>query len=845
MSETPSAAAAAPDAPAPTQPHTRQSSQHAPNSAARHSRPDPKDDALAIFNDVVGKGPSNTSPDATAGATPWDLTTKIGQLCRLTTPADERLRTFETEIWPSLRAMGSPLPQHLYLATVQLLKSIGRGLPYTEGHVDPGGPLLFSIYDWLGKLDLTTRAGIILNTCLNLERERDGPDAVRDALGRDLLTMWQSLSQMRRPTQKGKPPAWALPDRDHVTKLMRAARGDDATAIAAILHQFPRSEAREALPCLLLTTLAVCANRNLVSNELLREFTPLLELSRIVLPQCDIDETFINNHVLRSKSANHVGRHRAPLERLVQRGWSKGIEKLLQNPGRWREGRGSTDSGDKPASEGVSSLSNFFKQARRALRRDNTGALVSTWRKLRTALELSESRSAEARDDPDFMDYWHHVWCAQQQPDLLQETTEVMEAIGLRPTIKTYTSMMHGWKLSRDTAKMDAMWDMLLASGMQLDAHAWTARISGLIELGQVQRGIDTLGDMMDRWNKASSGHGGLVNPAKAGSNSNQKATAGQPATTLTPTAVQPTIQVVNAAFKPLLRNDKQTAYAVLKWAGEQGIKPDERTYNALLGECVRSEGSEDEVRGLLKTMRDDGVEPDAATFTILLNKALGNLAQVAPGEQVAAIDQIMADIRAAGVTPNLETLGKMLHAAAGLPSSGPAVKSVLAHTLEAGHDRISPHMALILVTRHLAEPHPSSAGVKSILARHGFGSLEAGDQRLWEHVISAYVGLGDTASAMDLYHELRAAGRPLNRQFSLRDLLVVLIENEQWDDARLVVRNALVEAAPTDGDRGWRHHFWHAAYRWKLLDWDTAPAGVKRVVDQRRYLDEAEGVMA
>jgi pentatricopeptide repeat protein len=362
---------------------------------------------------------------------------------------------------------------------------------------------------------------------------------------------------------------------------------------------------------------------------------------------------------------------------------------------------------------------------------------------------------------------------------------------------------------------------MLLQSGMPLDKHIWTERISGLIETGKLQKGLETLAAMMKQWEEA---------PTNARGH-----------------AVQPTIEVVNAAFKGIIRRDRKAALEVLEWAGGHGIKPDVRTYNILIRESFQSEDGNDDVQGLLRSMKERGIAADEATFTIILEEVLGGLGPAPAAEQVSAVHMVMDDIKAAGLQPNAETYGKMLHAVASLPNGADeAIEAVQEHMRADGHAQISPHMALILLGRaQRANPHDSGP-VRALLARHGFNSIRTGDQRLWEHVLSAYATAGDASRALALHDEMREAGRPATWQFCLRDLLTCLIEKGMLDEARRVVDGALADVVARAADgvvpaRTWRHHFWHLASAHGLLDNTVVPPELRNVLEDGWVVGEPQ----
>ena len=785
---------------------------------------------MSIFNDVVNKAtPENKGGRRESSALgELEIVADLKSLSGKRLTAKSRFKEFRKDVWPHIlmlksRSQGGYLPPHLYTMTTTFLGKLVDEMT-TQNCLGSGNCLALSrIYDAMGIADLRIRTGLIMGLCLATEDVQNVRK--RDSYIRDLIDMWKSVSQMKRTGQRDRNLQFTLPTLEKVLAIIDGPsatvsldsdepRWDPETnALSAIFSQFQTAHGRYAIPGLL-ATLATLSD-SAIRPKMLNDAAPLLELTRIALGRCNVDDAFIDS--IFNADGTRFHRQRLPqMAKMVKERWDQIQQLLNQEDATWRQGL--LVRPDRKSAR-TKTLVHFHKLLRAAHATDNKGVIISLWRDLRAAMERSETLVAEMRSEPEFMDFWQFVWCASKIPEKLEETQAVMEQIGLEPTIKTYTGMMHGWKLARDADKITAMWDSLISARVKLDTHAWTERISGLIELGNLQKGIETLAQMLTLWKDA-------VKRQQPGA------------------AVQPTIEVVNAAFKPLIRIDKKAAYDVLEWAGREGIHPDVLTYNILLSECFRNKGSDDDVQNLLKTMQDQGIQPDAATFTIILEEALGNLAHASAQQQVDAVDHVIADIKAANLQPNRETYAKMLYAVASLSNgSDEAIEAVLRHMRSAGHTQISPHMVLILINRviDLGQRNPDT--IHALLERHGFSSVHAGDQRLWEQVVSAYANLGDTKRAMDLYSELRREGRPLTRPSSLRDLLLTLIEQEAMGTARRIVKDALADLeGQSFSDRWWRHHFWHQAYKYGLLQWSAAPGNLRRIVDEARYVREKGG---
>ena len=790
-----------------------------------------KTSAFDLFNEVVQKDTASSDRDQSDKLqSEQKAMVALQQASMLPKAAAPRLDFFRNKVWPHIQASRTPIPTAIYKPLTSFLSSITSTLTF---RLEPGSESILhlaEVYDAIGKYDLRERTGLILILCnaiLYRQRSENPYRGQVRSLTVELIKMWMAASQMLRPSERGQDVRWALPTLMDVNKLIDDARHKESKGSAkwplptgvysSILNQFPTSHARYAIPGLLMT-LAVLSDQNSVYPKQWGQARPLLELSRHIFQRCPLTFDYVERVFLNPEDIRFVKDTQTMVD-LIRERWPK-VEALLADHDRWRpkqDGRWrlKSDSAHR-AGAGTSTLAYFHKALRSAHTSDNTGVIVSLWLKLKSALVNTPTLEEEMRSDPEFLDFWHFVWCSTRRPDMLQETQKMMAQVGLEPTIKTFTAMMHGWKLCKDGDKIEALWDSLANSSIQLDIHAWTERISGLIELGQPQRGIEVLAEMFSAWEAAVG--------------------AGKP-----DQAVQPTIEVINAAFKPLIRTDKKAAHDILSWAGLKGIHPDVLTYNILLRESLRQPHGSDDVQTLLKGMSNSGIQPDAATFTIILEEALGRLHHSSSEEQVAAINQVTQDINLAGIRPNQETYGKMLHAVASLSNgSDEAVETVIEHMRASGHTQISPHMVLILINRIVKRGQRHPQIIEDLLHKHGFKTIQTGDQRLWENVLRVYATLGDQQRAMSLYDQLRKAGRPVTSQFVLRDMIVELIEKEEVKFARRIVNDTLTDMQKQDVDeRRWRAHFWHQAYRFGLLDWEQAPPGLQKTVDEARYRDE------
>ncbi|KHN97652.1 glutathione S-transferase [Metarhizium album ARSEF 1941] len=818
--------------------------QEAPASSKRQPRrTKDADAAVSLFNDVVQKneatarGGSPARPIARQHSAPavlgeWEIAAKMKELETMNVETLDRLRLFQNEIWPHVKELRGRIPKHLYVSTTTFLAQTCDAV--AQQGLTGISVALSKMLAIIGKWDLHMRNQLVLSLCHTLI-SRKHTSAERNALVDELLDMWRHTSQLRRMSQLHvERLTFVLPTKEEIVEdiekcsasstrqnesagLKSSNMTPTTKALASIFTQYRLEQAGELVPGLL-TTLAVLSDPRLAREASQIKAAPLLDLVALALQHQPADAAHVDG--IFSRKIEFPPSKLADLRSYVLPQWPRAQDMVLRTDAAWREGSIPSQGPSRSSSE-ASHLSVFNKQLRSAYRSRNTGAVVSIWQDLKACLAQNRDIAREMREDPDFFDYWIFVWCAVRRPTMLQATLDLMREVGIQPTVRSYTNMMYGWKICKDADRIEALWNKLVQSGLRLDVFIWTERISGLIEAGRPQSGIQALAEMQSLWKKAVASRGSIESAARV--------------------AVQPSTEVVNAALKGLIVLDRRAANEVLVWAGRQGIEPNVRTYNVLLRESLRNNVAED-VQGLLKAMKNRGIEIDSATFTILLEGLLGSLEHASAAEQVHVARQILGDIEAAGLKANHETYGKMLYAVSGLANGGAneALAAVQDHMTAAGLS-ITPHMVTILIERVISrDPLPPDAGaaVRAILKEHGLSDVAQGDQTLWERVMSAHAVTGDVASAMAVFDDLARAGRPVTSLPCLTDLLKALLASadpKAAQDARhvvgVVLHHRLEGAAADDSSdrdaRYWKHHFWFLARENGLVDWRQVPVTV------------------
>ncbi|KAI1655118.1 hypothetical protein F4813DRAFT_190366 [Daldinia decipiens] len=437
----------------------------------------------------------------------------------------------------------------------------------------------------------------------------------------------------------------------------------------------------------------------------------------------------------------------------------------------------------------------------------NTSELDKTWQSFAgSEKDISLEKAAELRTFPDLFDFFIHARMALNQPDHAIAALNTLRKVGLRPTMKTWNSMLDGCKKARNLNGIKNVWAKLAGSGMKLDTKLWTTRIAGLIECGDFEGGIRALEEMTKLWNSSSKDEN--------------------------TTAVEPTIEPVNAALNGLVRqNQVPAAESLLAWAGRQGIKPDIFTYNILLGRFVR-EGRTEDVQRVFTMMQAAGVPADEGTFTAVLNGAFTTIDPDDVEGQTRTVINMLDRMKAVGLEPNLQTYGKIIY---GLLQNGDqtsnGIKAVLAHLW--GNDyELSPQIYTMLVEYYFSRNPPDLDAVDSLLRRRlvlKYGNVE--DNVLNDRIIKGYALAGQPSKALEYYYKISAAGATVILPTQI-ELLHSLLRDGRVDDARDMVTNTrrLFEESDSASDqaesaRFWGHRFWQLAFSNGLIQEEDATA--------------------
>lgn len=380
---------------------------------------------------------------------------------------------------------------------------------------------------------------------------------------------------------------------------------------------------------------------------------------------------------------------------------------------------------------------------------------------------------------------------ALRRPQRAIEVWETMHAVGLKPTIKTYTAMMEGCSRGRNAAALENVWNQIVALKVPLDTHVWTVRISGLIQCGKPEAGLAALEEMARIWNDRER----------------------LPA--LATQAVKPSIAPVNAALVGILRIDGvPAAMEILEWADRHNIAPDVFTYNTLLQTMVRR--APEQVDALLDMMKEQGVEPDEGTQTTLIEGMGPFLRSASPGEKVETVKRVLSMVSGNdSKKTNISAFAKLMFELLKENESSAGIDVAVNHIMQQLWERrLEPttHMYTILAEHYLNRTPPALDAAHQLIETHDLVNKPQMDHIFWGRVISGFMGAGDVDSAFAIFERVK------NGNLTMRlyeHLLRALLARGKMEEATRLVR--VVEEMSTSSGAEPDPHFMNHAF------WDVA----------------------
>ncbi|KAF4927554.1 Pentatricopeptide repeat-containing protein [Colletotrichum viniferum] len=781
------------------QPPRAQASEAFPNKTrSRRSKneADAKKRALDLFESAINK---SRGEEAVAQETPYTLE-KLARLAKiLDTVLNSNLKKnitveiaarnfviLETEVLPSLR--NSKIPQPILMEASQALRQlIDFKLVNTHAKELPSLTDLCRLMSDFGNVKPQSRLQFI-NTFLNailptLSEAKDDANmesaTVEERLLQDLVDFWKHFTALRRVDSglRSEPKFWltSRPDlrsSDQPVKLFRL-----------LLHSVAANVV--GLDTALVTTYVLLSDPAYEHTKAREDAAPLLEALEPIIKRFD-------------RGKLH------PLFEAQPKLWQ-----FVEPRADWRViqaapnvlGEFATAAPDGWAPKhGKFAYALWHKRFNMAYRGNDHAAVQQAWRDL-IEPPNDASRAGKLRRCPELFDYILHIACHKSRYEkaiytqVISEVLEYMKAIGLEPTIRTYTSMMEGWKLAKRIEPIEHMWESITTAGLKLDHQIWSSRISALGGLGAGWDGIRALTQMDKAWQEA----------VKNGTEDQ---------------ALKPAMSNVNAAISGLLwRNRMDGVKKVLEWASERGLQPDIYTFNMLLSSMLK-QGKHEEADRILVSMKAAGVKPDGATFTIIMDTAFADISQQSPEEQKATIGNVFREMKACGIDPNQETYAKMIHS---LIRQGDVARSsitaILAH-LRATGQQPSTEICTMLV-EYFIDHQPDLDTVRALVDDRRSRARALTDRVFWETVIKYYHRADDLDGALEIVYDLDDwgiwPGLPL-----LEPLLRSLLHRKDWDAAKKLVGTVRRQPRPEAADREsryWRHAFWAVARDYDLVD--------------------------
>jgi pentatricopeptide repeat protein len=400
-----------------------------------------------------------------------------------------------------------------------------------------------------------------------------------------------------------------------------------------------------------------------------------------------------------------------------------------------------------------------------------------------------------------------------RQPERSIDVWNHMVKCGITPNLQTWESMLSGCKIARHYEGLEEVWRKMHALNVKPDLKLWTTRIAGLVECRQFDVGIRALDEMGRLWLAAAK----LKHP--------RKNLAELLLVDDVDSSPKPNIATVNAIISSLLFwNKLQPAKQILAWASRFGIEPDVITYNTLLKSFIKDGRTEDAMT-LLHQMSAAGVQADVVTFTTILDMTFRSAELMTPEQQIELVHGTFRGMEQAGVRPNAHTYSKIIYELLQTrPGDLTVVNAVLERMGKQGLEP-SPHIFTTLIEHYFDQDPPDLDVIRSLIHRAS-SVIGSSDHIFWDRVIEGYARIGETGAAVKVLSKVNM-NKSAYPWRTLSTLMIALVQNEELEVARTIVRNAAKEtggpiATEVRGTNG-QHIFWKNAFDLGLVDDDIA----------------------
>jgi pentatricopeptide repeat protein len=675
---------------------------------------------------------------------------------------------------------------------------------------------LSKVYLQLGRLhgpDWTEMMLILLQHILRFEQPP--PATIEERLIADLLGAWNVVCRLKGNIQHFPPPGseflnWSYipPVSSSDVNRMYRKRGPQ-TAFGILTPSFPVRHL-EGIPMIALATFSIITNDSDVAKTISASASPFIALlSQIIsVPGLALDHVY--------------GRAHSPsfIADFVKSNWTTIRERASQISQSRQEAPERLAIVEKSFTDEPFRTSFINKRLKDALNRQNVREVDEMWSDV-VQWPINKIQSTEMTNShqpysmkrgtltEELSNYFILIYMSLRQPNRAIDVWNHMLKSGLQPTLKTWDAMLSGCKASRDWMNLESVWSKMQASGVQPDVFCWTTRISGLIESYKVDSGIRALDEMGRIWLAAAR----KAHPKMKLERLRLLPEIGG--------AVKPTIQTINGAVAGLLRKQSpDAAHRILAWAGKYGITPDIITYNTLLRPLVRH-GHTKEATSLLQQMQKAGIQADVATFTTILEETFRYSEHHTPEESRKTVDSIFYEMEEAGVTANLHTYAKIIYQLLQSSNENMLIVNAVMERMAKHGLQPSPQIHTSLVAYYFDQTPANLDAVRGVIER---ATMVVGgtDHFFWDRVVEGYARAGQTSHALRILGKVRSANQKVG-YLALRMLLFALVKNEEWDSARSLVRNVILDTGgplPEDvhGKLG-EHKFWELAANLQLSD--------------------------